>query len=558
MSLSKKIFIIVLSIFLVSTLTIQIINYVLSTSNSNKMISIFSESLNKMSVELEQDTVNLSRQFARNLLEEIKIAFGNSLQPGESSKFLYLSNEQKKIEGLKEFSFYGINGKLEFSSNPDTSRKKVPEDIWNEGEKTRHLVMRETDDSLNFYDPLFADRDMVRLQHGWEVGKYYGMLYVEFSKDKIKQAVKTQHHRMDTLVGEAQSNNKNAIDGNLKISIVFTLIFLFIITAVLWFVTEKDIKRPITRIAEVLETSAEKVSFSSGQIASAGNMLAEGSSSQAASIEETSSSLEKMSSMTKQNADNAEQADNLMKEANNVVAQANDSMKNLTASMEEISEASEETSKIIKTIDEIAFQTNLLALNAAVEAARAGEAGAGFAVVADEVRNLAMRAADAAKNTAELIEGTVKKVKDGGDLVATTNDAFIQVAESSAKVGEIVAEIAAASNEQAQGIGSVNSTVIEMDKVVQQNAATAEKSASAAEMMNDQAAQMTKFVQNLIALVGSGAKTQAKIASTRATAPKAVPDKALAAPAKKEVAVYDSREVIPQQVIPMDDDFSDF
>ncbi len=171
--------------------------------------------------------------------------------------------------------------------------------------------------------------------------------------------------------------------------------------------------------------------MASGQVSSASQQLAAGSSEQAASIEETSSSLEEMSSMTSQNADNAGCADNLMKEVNQVVGQANASMTELTTSMAHISQASEETSKIIKTIDEIAFQTNLLALNAAVEAARAGEAGAGFAVVADEVRNLAMRAADAAKNTADLIEGTVKKVSDGSDLVTKTNDAFTLVAGSS-------------------------------------------------------------------------------------------------------------------------------
>ena len=204
-----------------------------------------------------------------------------------------------------------------------------------------------------------------------------------------------------------------------------------------------SITKPINRIIEGLSEGAEQVASASGQVSSASQSLAEGASEQAASIEETSSSLEEMSSMTRQNADNANQADTLMKEANQVVTTANQSMGDLTRSMEEISKASEETSKIIKTIDEIAFQTNLLALNAAVEAARAGEAGAGFAVVADEVRNLAMRAADAAKNTANLIEGTVKQVNEGGDLVATTNEKFKEVAQSAAKVGELVAEIAA-------------------------------------------------------------------------------------------------------------------
>ncbi len=192
-----------------------------------------------------------------------------------------------------------------------------------------------------------------------------------------------------------------------------------------------------------------------------------------------------------------------MQEANQVVKTANTSMTQLTDSMQDISKASEETSKIIKTIDEIAFQTNLLALNAAVEAARAGEAGAGFAVVADEVRNLAMRAADAARNTADLIEGTIKQIKDGSDLVAKTNEAFTEVAERSSKVGELVAEISAASKEQAHGIDQVNNTVTEMDKLTQQNAANAEESASASEEMNSQAGHMKTFVRDLVTLVGS-------------------------------------------------------
>jgi methyl-accepting chemotaxis protein len=268
-----------------------------------------------------------------------------------------------------------------------------------------------------------------------------------------------------------------------------------------------------------------------------------------------------MSSMTKQNADHASQADILMKEANEVVNHANHTMTELTASMEDISTASEETSKIIKTIDEIAFQTNLLALNAAVEAARAGEAGAGFAVVADEVRNLAMRAADAAKDTAELIEGTVAKVTDGTDLVNRTDEAFGKVAESAGKVGELVGEIAAASNEQAQGIGEVDRAVNEMDKIIQQNAANAEESASAAEEMNAQAEQMKSMVSDLVNIVGKSAHSSngrgfrlKRSAKSPAVKPKAArPPKAVA------VLPEPSPTVKPEQLIPLkDDDFKDF
>jgi methyl-accepting chemotaxis protein len=266
-----------------------------------------------------------------------------------------------------------------------------------------------------------------------------------------------------------------------------------------------SINRPLNRVIVGLADGSDQVASASNQISSASQSLAQGASEQAASLEETSSSLEEMSSMTRQNADNARQADTLMGEMTGVVDSANQSMGELTTSMREVSAASEETAKIIKTIDEIAFQTNLLALNAAVEAARAGEAGAGFAVVADEVRNLAMRAAEAAKNTANLIEGTVTKVKTGSELVNRTGEAFIQVTQSSGKVKELVAEIAAASIEQAQGVDQVNKAVAEMNQVTQQTAANAEESASASQELNAQAEQMKGYVHQLAAIVGGAA-----------------------------------------------------
>jgi len=206
--------------------------------------------------------------------------------------------------------------------------------------------------------------------------------------------------------------------------------------------------------------------------------LSEGTVDQTSSLEVTSSLLEEMSLMTRQNAENANKADDFMKETNQVVVRANESMNLLTVSMEDMSATSKESFQIIKTIDEIAFQTNLLALNAAVEAARAGEGGLGFAVVAEEVRNLAMRSAQAARNTASLIEDTVKKINDGNQLVALANEGFREVADNAAKVAELVSEISAASNEQNKRISQINDAVDRMNSIIRRNNASAKELAS--------------------------------------------------------------------------------
>lgn len=264
----------------------------------------------------------------------------------------------------------------------------------------------------------------------------------------------------------------------------------------------RSIHHSLHRVITGLTRNAEQVASASTEVSSAARSLAEGASEQAAGIEETSSSIEEMTSMTKQNAENAWEANQLMINAIKVVGKADQAMKEVIHSMSEISGASEETAKIIKTIDEIAFQTNLLALNAAVEAARAGESGAGFAVVADEVRNLALRATEAARDTAHLIQETVKKIRNGSEMVTQTSEIFINVASGAQKVSQLVSNIAVATKEQAQGIEQINRAITEMDKVVQRNAASAEESASAAEEMSAQAGMMKGFVNELVGLVG--------------------------------------------------------
>lgn len=328
-----------------------------------------------------------------------------------------------------------------------------------------------------------------------------------------------------------------------------------LLAGLLGFLLTRSLTVTLTRVVSALKEGSEQVAAAASQVASASQSLAQGASEQAASLQETSASLEEMASMTRQNADNATQANTLMAESARVVEQAGQAMQGLRHAMQEVSRASEETARIIKTIDEIAFQTNLLALNAAVEAARAGEAGAGFAVVADEVRALAMRAAEAAKNTADLIEGSVTRIQESTGLMQQTATAFDQVTATSGKMKDLVAEIAAASSEQAQGVEQINKAVTEMNSVTQQVAANAEESASAAEELNAQSEQMKSVVAELTRLVGGGRNGLKPAALGQGGWLKRP---ALKRPALAEKPKLPAQPVKPEQLIPFEEEFQEF
>jgi methyl-accepting chemotaxis protein len=274
-----------------------------------------------------------------------------------------------------------------------------------------------------------------------------------------------------------------------------------VISLAMSIVTMQSLGKRINAIIENLKMASDELLSASGQITGSSQSLAEGATSQAASLEETSSALEQMASMTRQNADNTNQANESTIATNKRIENGATAVANMTNAMSAINESAEKIGHIIKTIEDIAFQTNLLALNAAVEAARAGEAGKGFAVVADEVRNLAQRSAQAARDTTQLIQGTVENIGHGSTIVVELRDSFQVIQDGSGKVAHLIGEITSATNEQAQGVDQVNTAVAQMDKVTQQNAASAEESAAAARELTGQANSLNSIVGDLLILV---------------------------------------------------------
>jgi methyl-accepting chemotaxis protein len=303
----------------------------------------------------------------------------------------------------------------------------------------------------------------------------------------------------DLAATSEASASKSARMRNLTIG--FMLLALGVGGAVFWIV--KQANATLRVLAERMSDSANHVASAASQVSGASQALADGASQQAASLEETSASTEEIASITRKNADSAQQVAGLMKQTESSAVDVNQTLDRMVEKMKEIDSSSNKIARIIKVIDEIAFQTNILALNAAVEAARAGEAGLGFAVVADEVRNLAQRCAQAARDTAGLIEESIATSRDGNSRLDLMAGAVRSMTGNSARVKCLIDEVNIGSQEQSRGMEQISRAIIQMEQVTQRTAAGAEESASSGTELDIHAETLRGLVTEMREMVGA-------------------------------------------------------
>jgi methyl-accepting chemotaxis protein len=398
------------------------------------------------------------------------------------------------------------------------------------------------------YDAALASADSSRTADGY-VRMSDQALVANAASFGVAETLLAKLVEINIEAASAETHAARAQSDFLKILTLVASIIGLLGASILGVFITRGINNSLRQIASTLGSGSDQTASAAGQVSQSSQTMAEGASEQASSLEETSASLEEITSMTKQNAEKADEAMLLAGAAKSSAGKGSQAMAEMMKAIEDIKKSSDATAKIVKTIDEIAFQTNLLALNAAVEAARAGDAGKGFAVVAEEVRNLAQRSAEAARNTAVMIEDSVKQSTHGVAITKKVGESLYEITDAANKVNDLVSEIAEASKQQAAGVEQVNTAVSQMDQVTQTNAASSEESASAAEELSAQAAEMRRMVAELVMMVdGRGSATGPRV---QPPAPRAVHAPVLRATSKP---APNHAHRSPTAVIPLDDD----
>ena len=430
------------------------------------------------------------QQNAETIFTTSENAVKDSLERGEMDKFSMLLQNQKATKGLQEFSLFDRNGVVTHSSDRANLHRQLPAELHERLQHDFTEFSRQTNGSYEIYHAQLVQIDCLRCHVDWREGDSSGVLMARFSTESLQQS-------QQQWAASISSMKHSQIIGGLWITLVIVIVF----GTMAAFVMHYQIIAPLVRVLKDLTGVSDQVRSTSEQLNIGSQSIASGASEQAAALEETSAALQQLSSGIQSNTAHAESANTLAAQTRKAAETGVAGMENMSQAMQDIQTASGNIAKIIKTIDEIAFQTNILALNAAVEAARAGEAGMGFAVVAEEVRSLARRSAVAARETAEIIEDSIKKTRNGAHVSTEVASHFKEIGEKTRRLDELIGQIAAASKEQSQGIGQLNTSVQSMDGVTQTNAANAEETASVAIELNSHADTLRQIIDELSGLL---------------------------------------------------------
>jgi methyl-accepting chemotaxis protein len=369
--------------------------------------------------------------------------------------------------------------------------------------------------------------------------------------DEMQKHAEALIHSHNVLVAEAASKAMEAVSTARWMALGLLFLSLGTGTGVIFVI--RRITQDLRRITVAMSEGAGQVAAAAGQVSASGQALAQGSSEMATTIVETSASSLELAAMTSKNAENSQESARLMEAVDRKVEQANITLDQMVVSMREITGSSNKISKVIKVIDEIAFQTNILALNAAVEAARAGEAGLGFAVVAEEVRNLAQRSAQAARDTAILIEESIAKSNEGGAKLNYVTEATRSITEGANAVKILVQEVNLGSQEQARGTDQISRAITQMEQVTQQTASSSEESAAAGAELSAQAETIRELALQLRTMVDGPSAPRGNVSNParRTAAPRP------AAPRRKSI-VMPPRVKTDKSAFPLEEAFKEF
>lgn len=464
----------------------------------------------------ELTTQNLAREesvqwnWIKALHHAVNDLLMSAMAVGDMESFAKIIDDQKKVNGLEELALYDATGKLRYAMDPKRIGSFLDPQLAALCRTNTSGIERRTEHAFEIHLPVVMAKECLQCHQEFSEGAHGGLLTFRFSDNSLRNASQQWVAFASSIQSTSQTN-----------SILSLGALCVLLGACLAIAIRRQVARPLNQVVQSLIAGSESVHSTSRVITSESTSLAAQASTQAASLDNAHLTLNRITSLTQRNAESTLSAKNAAGEARTCADVGNSKISQLLDAMQAIRQSSEDITKILKEIHEIAFQTNILALNAAVEAARAGDAGAGFAVVAEEVRSLAQRCASAARETEEKIQQSVAKSRQGLDFSQLVAQNFQDIQTKIARLDQIVADIASASEDQRTGMAEVQAVVTQLDQVAQENAEGAQKSAEAAVNLSTQADSMQTAVAGLRQLVDG--RTQPTLTSPLSSDPTPAP-----------------------------------